>query len=92
MQTLSDWLPQVKSDHAFVLSPYAKTKLVQDSLSSNAPVVLLIGPEGGLSEQEIAIALQHRFTALNLGPRVLRTETAALAAIAVLQYAFGDFC
>jgi 16S rRNA (uracil1498-N3)-methyltransferase len=93
VQTLSDWMPQIKSDHAFVLSPVAETKLAKESLRSlKTPVVLLIGPEGGLSDQEITRALQHGFSALNLGPRVLRTETASLAAIAVLQYAFGDFC
>lgn len=55
------------------------------------PVSLLIGPEGGLSAQEIAIAEAAGFLPLCLGPRVLRTETAALAAISVLQWQWGDF-
>lgn len=52
---------------------------------------LLIGPEGGLSDDEIALAQQQQFNALTLGPRVLRTETAPLAALSVLQLAWGDF-
>ncbi|MDZ7923487.1 MAG: 16S rRNA (uracil(1498)-N(3))-methyltransferase [Marinagarivorans sp.] len=52
---------------------------------------LLIGPEGGLSEDEIVFAQKSHFNALTLGPRVLRTETAPLAALSVLQLAWGDF-
>jgi 16S rRNA (uracil1498-N3)-methyltransferase len=55
------------------------------------PVSLLIGPEGGLSAQEIAAAEAAGFVPLRLGPRVLRTETAALAAMSVLQWQWGDF-
>ena len=44
-----------------------------------------------LSEAEIAFALQHQYKLLKLGPRVLRTETAAIAALSVLQFAYGDF-
>jgi len=51
---------------------------------------LLIGPEGGLSENEEHVALRHGFTACRLGPRVLRTETAPIAALAVLQALAGD--
>ncbi len=53
-------------------------------------VSLLVGPEGGLSEQEIQRALTKGFKPLTLGPRVLRTETAPLAALAVLQSHWGD--
>ena len=55
------------------------------------PVTLLIGPEGGLSAEEIAAAEAVGFLSLCLGPRVLRTETAALAAMSVLQWQWGDF-
>lgn len=54
-------------------------------------ICLLVGPEGGLSDDEIALALQHDFSALSLGPRVMRTETAPVAALAVLQFHWGDF-
>ncbi|MCG9695617.1 16S rRNA (uracil(1498)-N(3))-methyltransferase [Shewanella sp. Isolate11] len=53
-------------------------------------VRLLIGPEGGLSATEIAMTEQHHFTDVLLGPRVLRTETAALTTISALQLRFGD--
>ncbi len=55
------------------------------------PVTLLIGPEGGLSEGERQFAQSHRFVACRLGPRVMRTETAGLAALAALQAVSGDF-
>jgi 16S rRNA (uracil1498-N3)-methyltransferase len=51
---------------------------------------LLIGPEGGFSEQEIYTAEQIAYTSVNMGPRILRTETAAAASIAVLQAMHGD--
>lgn len=53
-------------------------------------VLLLVGPEGGLSAAEIEAALQRDFAPLRLGPRVLRTETAPVAALSVLQYQWGD--
>lgn len=58
--------------------------------SSPAALALLIGPEGGLSEAEILSAQAQKFASLTLGPRVLRTETAPLAAIAILQARWGD--
>ncbi|WP_279048502.1 16S rRNA (uracil(1498)-N(3))-methyltransferase [Cedecea davisae] len=53
-------------------------------------VRLLIGPEGGLTADEIAMTADHQFTDILLGPRVLRTETTALTAITALQVRFGD--
>jgi len=55
------------------------------------PVVLMIGPEGGLSDAERDFAVVHGFTACSMGPRILRTETAGLAALAILQTVAGDF-
>jgi len=54
-------------------------------------LVLLIGPEGGLADNERRFAGAHGFTAYRLGPRILRTETAGLAALAALQAVAGDF-
>lgn len=61
-------------------------------LEQNPPrrVRLLIGPEGGLAPAERTLALERGFVPLKLGPRVLRTETAAVAALAVIQYRWGD--
>jgi 16S rRNA (uracil1498-N3)-methyltransferase len=53
-------------------------------------VWLLVGPEGGFDATELAAAKAHGWSALQLGPRVLRTETAGLAAIAALQARWGD--
>lgn len=53
-------------------------------------VTMLVGPEGGLSEYEIALAESHGYNAIKLGPRILRTETAPLAAISILQALWGD--
>ena len=57
---------------------------------ADAPVLFLSGPEGGLSERDLAAARAAGFTGLRLGPRILRTETAGLAAIAALQALYGD--
>jgi 16S rRNA (uracil1498-N3)-methyltransferase len=54
-------------------------------------ITILIGPEGGLSEEEITIAEQHNFVSLGIGPRILRTETAPIVAISLLQQQWGDF-
>ena len=53
-------------------------------------IALLIGPEGGLSEREIEQATSFDFLPLAMGPRVLRTETAPLASISILQARWGD--
>ena len=71
-----------------LLQPHAKLK-ARDLPASHA-ATLLIGPEGGLSEDEQTTALAAQFQGLSLGPRILRTETAALAALAVIQQKFGD--
>ena len=53
-------------------------------------VALLVGPEGGLTQQEVALARQHGALVVRMGPRILRTETAAVAAAAVVMYELGD--
>ncbi len=54
-------------------------------------VVLAVGPEGGFSDNELRALQQYGFIPVRLGPRVLRTETAALAALSALQTCWGDF-
>ncbi|HEU5442291.1 MAG TPA: 16S rRNA (uracil(1498)-N(3))-methyltransferase, partial [Steroidobacteraceae bacterium] len=73
-----------------MLSPAAGLGIA-DLTPPEAGVVVLIGPEGGLAEAEQQSALAAGFAAVRLGPRVLRTETAAVAALALLQHRFGDF-
>ena len=72
-----------------LLSPAARSRLDEVPRRGDA-LTVLIGPEGGLSEAEEQAALDAGFTAVRLGPRVLRTETAAIAALALLQRRFGD--
>lgn len=73
-----------------VLDPTADLGLHDLSLPAAAEVALLVGPEGGLSERDLATARAAGFKGLRLGPRILRTETAGLAAIAALQAVYGD--
>jgi 16S rRNA (uracil1498-N3)-methyltransferase len=71
-----------------LLSPAASMR-VRD-LPRPSKVTLLIGPEGGLADHEEEAALKAGFDPVQLGPRILRTETAAIAALAALQHDFGD--
>jgi 16S rRNA (uracil1498-N3)-methyltransferase len=71
-----------------LLAPEGSRRL--RDLERHAEVTLLIGPEGGLSPREREAALAYGFEPLRLGPRVLRTETAPVAAIAALQALWGD--
>ena len=75
-----------------LLSPAAARRIedVPRPESGASGVTVLIGPEGGLSDEEQAAAQAAGFTAVNLGPRVLRTETAAIATLTLLQREFGD--
>ena len=91
---LQDWLKQETCALKLNLHPKAKYSIMTLPMESDANekrVRLLIGPEGGLSDEEIDQANQTGFQDILLGPRVLRTETAALAAITALQCRFGDF-
>ncbi len=72
-----------------VLAPGAAQSLAQLAAAATG-VALLIGPEGGLTDAELASATALGFQAVSFGPRILRTETAAVAAIAALQIAQGD--
>ena len=86
---LRDWMPTCPADALrLVLSPVASP--VTLSRGADQPVVLLVGPEGGLSEVEIKLADLAGFVSLPLGPRVLRTETAAVVALSVVQSKWGD--
>lgn len=57
---------------------------------SHENIILLIGPEGGLSANEISLCQQHGFTGVSMGPRILRTETAAITALSAIQFHWGD--
>jgi len=85
------WLGTPKTNAVrLTLAPDAAVRLL-DMERVAQPVVLLVGPEGGLAPREREDAIAAGFTAARLGPRVLRTETAAVAALAALQTLWGDF-
>jgi 16S rRNA (uracil1498-N3)-methyltransferase len=87
---LRDFLKGAAPGSTRVLLSPSGTATLKDLPRPGDGVTLLIGPEGGLSDEEEQAALAAGFTAARLGPRVLRTETAAIAAIALLQQEFGD--
>jgi len=82
--------PGARRAHALLLSPRAGLSLAELP-APTGPVWLLSGPEGGFTAHEEALAVAAGWQALRLGPRVLRAETAGLAALAALQARFGDF-
>jgi 16S rRNA (uracil1498-N3)-methyltransferase len=91
VESLSRWLASLPSDALrLTLSPDAAVTL-RGVPEVPARVLLLVGPEGGLSPAERLDAQNAGFVATRLGPRVLRTETAAVAALAAMQALWGDF-
>lgn len=88
--TLPQWLSTTTSAHNLVLAPKGN-HVVEQIPYSQQGYRILVGPEGGLTPQEIYSCVQLEYTDIQLGRRVLRTETAAMAALVVLQLRFGDF-
>ena len=91
--SLEDWISEQTTALKLNLHPKAEHSIMtlpMDKPASELSVRLLIGPEGGLTDEEISQANQADFQDILLGPRVLRTETAALTAITALQCRFGD--
>jgi len=84
-----EWLAQEHDGRRLVLAPGAETPLARVELFGQ--VHIAIGPEGGFSDTESRLMGARGVQAVSLGPRVLRTETAAPAAVAVLQALAGDF-
>ncbi len=81
----------VKNQPLFFLEPNATNKFNSLSeLHGGNNINLLIGPEGGFSRPEISFLYQNKAIGLNLGPRILRTETASVVAVAILQNLAGD--
>ncbi|MDO6422033.1 16S rRNA (uracil(1498)-N(3))-methyltransferase [Saccharophagus degradans] len=87
--TLEQYVKTSQAEQKFVL--HHRTEKQLRDITKPQSAALLIGPEGGLTEEEIKIAEAHGFNPLALGPRVLRTETAPIAALSVLQFVWGDF-
>ena len=91
VEKLDSWLSRPAAGPGIVLSPHAADSVADlPRPEPGSTVRLLVGPEGGLEPREIEHARAAGFTGLRLGPRVLRTETAALVALSVLQSRWGD--
>lgn len=88
-QYFADWAKNCDADIGLLLHPHQQKPL--SDYQTPQSIALLVGPEGGFSDAEVEMALASGFAGLTLGPRILRTETAALAALSVLQFQFGDF-
>ncbi|APX91500.1 16S rRNA (uracil(1498)-N(3))-methyltransferase [Halomonas sp. 1513] len=87
-QPLGDWLAARDETLRLVLHPATDGTFAESRGVTRA--ALLIGPEGGLSTAEVDAARRADFSPLTLGPRILRTETAPVVALSLLQYRFGD--
>ena len=91
VESLDAWLARPGAGPGFVLSPRAAASLSDFTPPPpGEPMRLLVGPEGGLAPREVERARAAGFAELRLGPRVLRTETAALVALGALQAHWGD--
>lgn len=87
---LSAYAGAETADIKLVLDPKGDVGLAGLSPQAGQSIALVVGPEGGLSERDLATLRAAGFRGLRLGPRILRTETAGLAAVAALQALYGD--
>jgi 16S rRNA (uracil1498-N3)-methyltransferase len=89
---LTEWLGEpAPAGQRILLAPDAERRMRELAPPTIGALTLAVGPEGGFSDKEQTALLQCGFTPVRLGPRVLRTETAALAALASLQALWGDY-
>ena len=86
--SISDWISGTGGSRLLVLDPVAENKLSGLSIEDDS-ISILVGPEGGFTHEELEKVRANGVVAVSLGPRVLRTETAGPAAIAVLQAKTG---
>jgi len=95
VQNIEDWVSQNSDQHTnklkLILQPESGLQLSKLDRAVEH-LTLLVGPEGGFSQREYELAQKNGYQGLKLGPRILRTETAALAAISMCQTLWGDIC
>jgi len=89
--SVEQWIPGQQTDSKLVLHTDAQGASRLSELELTKNIALLSGPEGGFSASEIETAKSAGFHTVVMGPRILRTETAPLAALAILQSLLGDF-
>jgi 16S rRNA (uracil1498-N3)-methyltransferase len=90
VEEIGDWLGRDNAGSRLVLAPEASRRIAEFP-DPNKEITLLVGPEGGLTDDEVKSALDLGYSPVRLGPRVLRTETAGLAALAAIQALWGDY-
>jgi 16S rRNA (uracil1498-N3)-methyltransferase len=90
-KSLKDALSEVEADEKILLWEESGVPLVT-VLPQSTPqrIAVMVGPEGGISSQEASLAEKMGYKTVSLGPRILRTETAGLAIMSILQYLYGD--
>ena len=86
--SLTSWVSEAVADVKLVL--HCDVHSAPLLAAKPQSVALLIGPEGGLTDEEVAAAEQHHFQPWQLGPRILRTETAPVVALSVIGAQWGD--
>ena len=89
--SLQEWIANNKNEQniRLILKPNASVSINSIAVAENS-VTVLVGPEGGFSDSEYALARSNNFKSIRFGPRILRTETAAIAIISTLQAIYGD--
>ena len=89
---LSQWLSaqQKKNNLKLILTP-SKAQNINQLEKPSSSIDFMVGPEGGFSDKEMALALNSAFIPINFGQRILRTETASIVALSIMQNLWGDF-
>ncbi len=88
-EDLFSTLARLDHEARLLLDPQG-TDTLETAIGSSKTAALLIGPEGGLTDLETDGAVSAGFRRVRLGPRILRTETAPIAALSIIQYLMGD--
>ena len=88
--SLEAWLATTDPERPSVIAAPGAAESLAAFLLRTPPAAILIGPEGGFTQGEVSLALDKRVTPVHLGPRVLRAETAGVAALAMLAAVAGD--
>lgn len=89
-KTLEQFLPTIVSGSKWIMTP-GSSETLRTTKIIDQQITVMVGPEGGWSDSELLNAQSQGFLPLSLGPRILRTESAPIAIISVLQYMAGDF-
>ena len=87
---LSQFIQETTVNQLYILQPDLGIKIKHLEINSAKPLGFIIGPEGGFTDEELEYCLAAGVTGINLGPRILRTETAGITVIALAQNLWGD--